>query len=292
MVHTLGSDAFAGAIRAPSFTGLSPLFRAKIRVDDRSIRCYVKPMPDEILCPSKGVSVGNREIINEALGYVLARACGFQVPETAGVILLELDQLPSQAVDQLKSFSSGPLQSNYLCWFSQDMAHPNLVQRHLTGIQVQFLAQRRLKRLVKHLVDSDDSPKLVAFDDWLLNSDRHPGNLLAPGGNSIMLIDHGRILNFPNWSPGGVGSTGRPFANRLLNFIEQHEPNWSAKLPKSSAIILAYNAFALSFREKGEAEARSVLNEFFDEIDIEAIIDLLRSRHDPKAYAKANGMIL
>lgn len=292
MIHTLGSDAFAGAIRAPSFTGLSPLFRAKIRVEGASVRCYVKPMPDTILCPSKGVAVGNQEVINEALGYVLAKACNFEVPDIAGIILLDLEQLPGQAVEQLKGFSNGPLQKNYLCWFSRDMHHPNLIQKHLSGVQVQFLAQRRIKRLVKHVAEAEQSPRLVAFDDWLLNSDRHPGNLLAPGGNSIMLIDHGRILNFPNWTPGSVGSTGRPFENRFLNFIEQHEPNWSARLPKSSAILMAYNAFAVSFRDKGEAAARGVLKEFFDEIDIDAIIHLLRSRHDPKGYAKANGMIL
>lgn len=55
---------------------------------------------------------------------------------------------------------------------------------------------------------------------------------------------------------------------------------------------MAYNAFAVSFREHGESAARTVLAEFFDSFDIDAIIQLLHKRHDPGAYAFASGMIL
>ncbi|MEZ1682005.1 hypothetical protein QVM57_11225 [Pseudomonas aeruginosa] len=55
---------------------------------------------------------------------------------------------------------------------------------------------------------------------------------------------------------------------------------------------MAYNAFAVGFRNHGEGAARAVLAEFFDNIDIDAIIQLLQSRHDPVAYAKESGMVL
>ncbi len=293
MIHTLSSEAFAGALRPPKVTGISPLFRAKIRVDSESVRCYIKPMPDLVDCPTRLHPVDNQEVISEALGYVLAKACGFDVPDVAGIILLEQDQIPTAALDGLRRLGRGRLQANYLCWFSKDMAYPNLVQKHLQGVQLDFLMQRRLKRLVKHLIEAPDTAKVIAFDDWLFNSDRHPGNLLA-ANDSLMLIDHGRLLVYPNWRPGQLGSLGfgHKAGNRLRNFIDTHEPNWSEKLPKKSEMLMAYNAFAVSFREHGEAAARAVLSEFFDTLDIDAIIQLLRSRHDPVAYAKASGMVL
>lgn len=293
MIHTLSSNAFVGALRAPKVSGVSPLFRAKIRVNGQSVRCYVKPMPDQIDCPATRRPVQNQEIVNEALGYVLAMTCNCRVPDVAGIILLERAQIPPPVVEHLKHFGCGPLQADYLCWFSQDMTHPNLVQKHMGGINLDFLLQRRLKRLVKHLVEAPDTPKVIAFDDWLFNTDRHPGNLLASTPD-LTLIDHGRILIYPNWLPGHLGAAapGASIGNRLRNFIDAHEPNWSAKLPKKSAMLLAYNGFEKSFQERGEAAARAVLCQFFDSLDIDAIIKLLQSRHDPAAYAKASGMFI
>lgn len=293
MIHTLSSDAFAGALRPPKVTGISPLFRAKIRAEGESVRCYVKPLPDMVYCPARLRPVHNQEVISEALGYVLAKACGFEVPSVAGIILLEKDQIPESALAGLRELGHGCLQPNYFCWFTKDMAYPNLVQKHMQGVQLEFLKQRRLRRLIQHLADASDTPKVIAFDDWLFNSDRHPGNLLA-GDDSLMLIDHGRIFVYPNWQPGSLGMLGQGNqpVNRLRSLIDSYEPNWSAKLPKKSEMLMAYNAFAVSFRERGEPAARAVLAEFFDSLDIDAIIQLLQSRYDPGAYAKASGMIL
>lgn len=207
MIHTLSSSAFAGALRPPKVTGVSPLFRAKIRVEGASVRCYVKPLPDLIDCPVKLQPVANQEVVSEALGYVLAKACSLRVPDIAGIILLEREQIPESALAGLRDLGRGRLQPNYFCWFTKDMAYPNLVQKHLQGVQLDFLRERRLRRLVKHLAEAADSPKVIAFDDWLFNSDRHPGNLLADTGG-LMVIDHGRILIYPNWQPGSLGALG------------------------------------------------------------------------------------
>lgn len=293
MIHTLTGDAFAGALRPPKVTGVSPLFRGKIRIDGVSIRAYVKPLPDQIQCPVKHKLVDNREVISEALGYVLAKACGFQVPSSAGVILLSQNQIPSAAQAALRELAGGQLQDDYLCWFSMDMNYPNLVQKHLDGVEVEFLRQRRIFRLIKQLAEAEETPRIIAFDDWLLNSDRHPGNLLANGG-SLMLIDHGRIFVYPNWAPGSLGSLGAGYVpdNRLRTLLDSHEPNWSAKLPKTSEMIMAYNAFAINFRERGEAMARTVLADFFEIHEIDAVIQQIHSRYNSAAYAKAHGMVL
>lgn len=293
MIHTLSSDAFAGALRAPKVSGVSPLFRAKIRVAGESVRSYVKPLPDQIDCPATRRRVDNREVISEALGYVLAAACGCRVPSVAGIILLEADQLPDPVRDQLRELGNGTLQESYFCWFSQDMNHPNLAQKHMSGVKLDFFRQRRYKRLIKHITEAPDTPKIIAFDDWLYNSDRHPGNLLASTPD-LTLIDHGRILVYPNWQPGQLGSGGYGYKaeNRLRNFIDSHEPKWTDMLPRKSAMVMAYNAFSISFRDQGEAAARAVLEEFFDAVDADAIIHLLQTRHDPAAYAKAFGMVI
>ncbi|KRW62358.1 hypothetical protein [Pseudomonas sp. TTU2014-080ASC] len=293
MIHILSGDAFSGVLSAPKVSGISPLFRAKIRVDGESVRCYVKPLPDQIDCPRTLRRVDNREIINESLGYVLAQACGFKVATVAGIILLTPAQIPQPTLEALRDLGQGQLQENYLCWFSQDMNHPNLVQKHMSGIRLDFLQQRRLKRLVHQLINAPDIPKVIAFDDWLFNSDRHPGNLLA-SSPELTLIDHGRILIYPNWQPGYLGSTGSSYtpANRLRNFIDAHEPKWTDSLPRKSEMLMAYNSFAVSFRERGEAAARAVLVEFFDTLDTDAIILLLQSRHTPSAYAKSIGMVI
>lgn len=292
IIQTLGSDAFGGHLRPPTSVGLSPLFRAKISVAGEKLRCYVKPLTDKIDCPTKGTQVTNQELINEALGYALARTCGLSVPDVAGVILLEAEQIPAQQIDQLQKLARGAKQDSYFCWFSKDMNYPNLKQHHLEGVNLKLLEQRRVRRLLKHLIDCEDTPAVIAFDDWLLNSDRHVGNLLASPGDGLMLIDHGRILHYPNWVPGGVGSMPWPSENRLRNLIDHHMPKWSSKLPTKSAMVMAYNAFAVSFRTQGEAAARTVLDNFFGDIDTDAIIQLLQLRHDPAGYAKAAGMVV
>lgn len=293
MIETLRSDAFRGVLRPPRQVGISPIFRAKIQVGEQSLRCYVKPLTDQIACPATGAVVANQEIINEALGYVLAKGCGLKVPAVAGIILLQRDQIPQALRSALDLTACGARQEDYLCWFSQDMVHPNLKQVHLKGGQLGSLHDRRLKRLSNELARNQDSPRVIAFDGWLLNSDRNPGNLLASGPNELTVIDHGRILNFPNWKPGAIGATPMPCVNKLEALIELHNPEWSDLLPNSSAKIFAYNCFAVTFRQEGEAAARQVLAEFLDEqLDIDAIIQLLQDLLDPISYAKAAGHVI
>lgn len=293
MIETLRSDAFGGVLRAPVSVGISPIFRAKIRVGEESRRCYVKPLTDQIRCPTSGRSVANQEIVNEALGYVLAKACSLKVPSSAGVILLQREQIPRQLWHELDKAGCGQAQADYLCWFSEDMEYPSLKQRHLSEAKLESLHDRRLKRLSHQLAKNADSPCIIAFDGWLRNSDRNAGNLLESGPNELTLIDQGRILNFPNWTPGQLGTFGHPCVNRLQWLIDLHNPHWSDMLPNSSARIMAYNGFAVTFRQDGEVAARQVLAEFFDEqVDIDAIILLLHDLLDPTSYAKTAGHVL
>jgi len=292
MIEVLKGDAFGGALRPPKSRGISPIFRANIRANGERYRCYVKPQPDQIVCPMTGRVVANQELVSEALGYTLAKAAEFSVPDFAGIIMLDREQIPTELWPTLDGMANGHAQENYFCWFSQDMEYPSLKQKHLDGLQIEALQVRRLKRLAIKLSKNPESSKVIAFDAWTQNSDRNAGNLLDAGRDGLMLIDHGRILRFPNWVPGGLGSSPEPFANKILSFINHFTPGWSEMLPNKSAMVMAYNGFAISFRQEGENAARQVLSEFFEQVDIDAIIQLLHDLLDPPAYAKAAGLIL
>lgn len=293
MIQLLSGDAFSGVLSAPTVVGVSPIFRAKIKVpkEEEPIRCYVKPQPDYISCHITQGQTENREIINEALGYTLAQSCGLSVPDSAGVILLDKEQLPKSVLSHLECMHSSP-QENYFCWFSKDMNHPNLVQK-FNGTGSPYMQALQLNRLIDYLAKSSDTPRVVAFDEWLKNTDRHPGNLLSGAGGSHILIDHGRILLYPNWSPGMLGNPppGIPSTNRLKEVLDEHIDNWSRKLPNSNAMLLAYKSFLVSFREKGEAAARKSLSSMLESEEVDSIIGLLHTMHTPASYAKASGIL-
>ncbi len=291
MIHYLKRDAFSGHLRAPVSKGISPILRAKIRINGESERCYLKPLTDFIVCPTTGKLVVNQEIVSEALGYVLASTCGLSTPSIAGIIALGKDQLPQDLLSELEKIG-GSIQSSYLCWFSKDMEHPNLKQRHLSGINLPSLEERRLRRLAQLLAKHADAAKIVAFDDWLLNSDRNMGNILQASLGALMLIDHGRILAYPNWTPGFVGSMPWRAQNVLESFINRFTPRWSELLPISSGKLMALNSYASSYRSVGAVASKSVLSNFFEPTDVEAIIALIDGRLDPAPYAKAAGLML
>lgn len=291
MVHLLSSNAFSGQLSPPKSVGVSPIFRAKIRAGDESHRCYVKPITDQIRCPVTQRIIANQELIAEALGYALAKAAGLKVPDVAGIILLDREQIPRALWPALTATACGSEQRNYFCWFSRDMDLPSLKQRYLGGIQLPALDERRLKRLTATLANNPDSPKVIAFDAWLQNSDRNVGNLLDSSPDSLMLIDHGRILRFPNWSPGSLGTPPERVENKLQWLIDKFTSGWSSLLPNKSAMVMAYNGFAISFRQEGEQAARKVLSEFFEQVDTDAIIQLLHEMLDTESYTKETGLI-
>ncbi|WP_349572694.1 hypothetical protein [Azotobacter salinestris] len=291
MIRLLGSDAFAGQLGPPRNRGASPIFRAKIRVDGASLHCYVKPLPDRIRCPVSGREVANQEIVSEALGYVLARSVGLKVPDVAGIILLEPRQIPKELHPALREAGGGRAQSDYFCWFSKDMKYPSLRQLHLDDVRHPWLQKLRGRRLARQLADNPESSSIIVLDQWLLNSDRNIGNLLESPCKSLFLIDHGRLFHYPNWEPGRVGMAPWPWENRLQKLIDDFIPDWSEARPNKSARALAYNIFAVSFRETGAEAARIVLSEFFEHTEIEVILRLLAERLDQEQYTEAADFI-
>jgi hypothetical protein len=59
---------------------------------------------------------------------------------------------------------------------------------------------------------------LYAFDSWVANVDRHPGNLLLSGADAVWLIDHGYSFTGPNWSPSDLVAE-YTFRNKLAEWL-------------------------------------------------------------------------
>ena len=283
MIQVLNSSFFGGQISAPKNVGVNPLFRAKISVNGESVRCYVKPAPDSYK-NKDGTFFLNREITSEALGYVLGKACGMSMADNAGVIVLERDMIPADILGQLDEITHGDKQESFLAWFSQDMTYPNLVERLIGDPKNDFQA-KRIRRVAEKLAKHPDSPALVSFDEWLLNSDRHLGNLLAAAKGKMMLIDQGRIFRQPSWQPASLGPVGARCKNTFELMLKTYTPRWSEQLPIKSARSLAYNTISVAFRGDGASAARNVLKEMMmEDSDVDTVIDYLAGRLDPVQY--------
>lgn len=294
MIHLLTHEAWRGQLPAPSHTGISPLFKGRLHAAGESRRCFIKPLPDSI--KTRYGEADNMEVVSEALGYALAKACGLPVPDTVGVVVLPRDVIPEPVLRKADAITPGQPQQEFVSWFSEDMRHPNLVQHHhlhLHGANDDDFQQRLVHRISRHLAEHEQSPALASFDEWTLNTDRHPGNLLQGPAGQLILIDHGRLFLNPTWQPQHLSGFPSTAENRLVNCIEITSPEWSKRLPTQNKRHLAYNGFNVSFRETGEEAARQVLDQLLlEEPDIEEVITFLAARLRPDHYSKAIGTLL
>lgn len=287
----LESDSFSGSLPSPQETGVSPIFKGKIKVLEDSLRCYIKPFNTQIKCPVTKLFVSNKEHINEALGHTIAKTSGLPVADTAGIIILRAEQIPENVKNHLFR-ESGNRQPAYVCWFSQDMLHPSIKSKHLSNITLPKLKEKRQKRIFSELKNNSQCAKLIAFDEWLANSDRNLGNILEGKKGSLILIDHGRILNYPNWQAGHLGLTNNPPKNVIKDGIEYYNPGWTSLLPTKSKQILAFNGFSVSFSSSGEQHARDVLSKFLDHREVNLIVDLLIQRLNSSSGNASAGVVV
>jgi hypothetical protein len=292
MIQTLSSDAFAGQLSAPTAVGVGPIFRGKIDLgEEKSARCYIKPLPDHVEL-SNGRILENRELLNEALGYVIAKAAGYTVAEKAGIIMLNLEQIPEATRNLLiqKTPKSKP-QKDYLSWFSEDMQQPNLLKRVDKTAPPQ-LRNRQLAHLARKLVEHPETAAIVSFDEWIENCDRNLGNLLERPDGRLSLIDHGWMFRVPIWSPHSLKSSPYKLCNTIKELVNNHTSQWSERSPVKSARLMAYNNLAQTWRTKGSAAAQAVLDDFLDSFEKDSVMSFLSDRLDPPNYRQVVGLLL
>ncbi|MFI0472943.1 hypothetical protein ACGLWX_09535 [Halomonas sp. HMF6819] len=291
MIHLLNETALLGHLPSPTRTGINPIFKARLHAEGESRRCFIKLLPDQVV--EQGATVENREAINETVGYVLARACGFKVSSVAGIIHLERQQIPSDVLAHADSETAGPPQPSFIAWFSEDLCYPDLVVHHTTGTTSQDFEDKLKARIAKDLLKREELPKLVSFDEWTLNTDRNPGNVLNTSTSAVALIDHGRVFMSRGWQSQALRFLKtRQARNLMANWAELGEPGWNEKLPNMSKRALAYTGFHSSFSDSGQIAVREALSDLSlpgDEID--CVLDFLEQRLDPDHYEKAIGLI-
>lgn len=144
------------------------------------------------------------QLANELLASVLGKALGLPLPDCyLGVVppgVLPVNKAP---------LADG---NGHVVFVSADVGTPNLAQQATT--HGNFIAHLLVEELKKWF----GLGGLYAFDTWIANTDRHPGNLLIDGPNNIWLIDHGHAFTGPGWQPNDL-DPALPYQNRLANWL-------------------------------------------------------------------------
>jgi hypothetical protein len=291
MVEFLDSDAFLGPLGDAAMHGENAIFRGRIEVGSRNVRCYIKPFAATIRSPS-GVSLTNNSVIGEALGYTLAKASGLAVADTAGVIILRSYQIPENVLRKLLSQPSGSAPpAEYVAWFSEDMKHPALLAECPSDAP-ELMQIRNRSRVAADLADNKAIPAVVSFDEWTENNDRHLGNLLGGPSGGLILIDHGRLFRTPSWTPASLNLDPLVARNALQELIDGIVPSWSTRTPIRSARKLAYKAFSVAWKADGRRKAESVLTEFLPPSEVTQVLEFLAARLEPSHYMPKVGLML
>lgn len=214
------------------------------------------------------------------------------MPENAGVIELGAGLLPPSVLRSLlKQAPWSRSQESYYAWFTEDLTYPSLLKKEILGAHP-ALQELQAKHLFKRLSRHPDTPSIVTFDEWTENSDRNPGNLVEIKGGKLALIDHGRLFRYPTWSPSTLASGGGlPYTNRLSDYVDSVDRQWSGKTRTRSARLLTYNNLAALWRDGGQAAASELLDIFLDQEQRDTVISFLSAALEPAQYSAKVGLL-
>lgn len=135
-----------------------------------------------------------RSLINEMIGYLLGKALNLPMPPKAGFLLVENKFLAPSLVSQLSEVDR--YRGFTFAWVTEDVKGQNL------RIEIEnnpAIMNVMLDYFSSCMKDWDLLSKLVAFDDWILNTDRNMGNSIHLPDKTFSLIDHGECMHGGNW---------------------------------------------------------------------------------------------
>ena len=217
-----------------------------------------------------------KQLANELFASVLAHAITLPAP----IAYLALVRGSDLVVNKAPHLSDG----NRLVFASVDVKVPNLTFR------INAVSASERQHLFQEIVEWTGLGQLFAFDSWIANIDRHPGNLLFGGKNEIWLIDHGHAFTGPTWQPSDLNSNGE-YRNRLSEWITTYL-NDSQKNTKSSEVTLCANT--ISSVDVSTSSRNSRLNDVLDSSEIAAVETFLNNRVNNVTYFanKALGVLI
>ena len=150
--------------------GVNETYRGLIEVGSARLLAYVKLLPD-------------RQLVNELLASVLGRIVGLPIPRGFLVEVRRTDY-PNSPVMTAHGLTVAPA-------FAVEALPCQSALRHL-DLQSP-MAWEQLLRAWPHWYSA------AAFDDWIANADRHPGNLLVGAPGEAWLIDHWHAFTGDKW---------------------------------------------------------------------------------------------
>jgi hypothetical protein len=150
------------------------------------------------------------QLCNELLAHGLARQFGLPVPDCY------LGLANSGVLDTTKA----PMTSDgsRLVFVSIDTKVPNITYR------IRHADHASKASLFDEIGKWSELGSLYAFDAWIANVDRHPGNLLFGGNDEFWLIDHGHSFTGPNWQINQLDPTSE-YHNRLAEWLTMNLSN-------------------------------------------------------------------
>lgn len=128
------------------------------------------------------VNKPSRGLLNEAVGYLLAKSCGLPVPERAFVVDVSGERL-LEAHSKLDGIVNKA--NSYPCWATS--AVPGAIMKPHHNLFIETLSRWDLLS------------NMLAFDDWVANSDRTTANIVCTGKHELTLIDHGHLGGSLYW---------------------------------------------------------------------------------------------
>ena len=170
----------------------------------------------------------HKQLANELLASVLAHAADLPAPDAYLALVRGADLVVSKA----PRLADG----NRLVFASVDVKVPNITFR-ATGASAD-----EQRQLLQDILEWADLGHLYAFDSWIANIDRHPGNLLFGGKNEIWLIDHGHCFSGPAWQPNDLNANGE-YRNKLSEWLTG-SLNLEQKRKRSSEVIKFTNVIS------------------------------------------------
>ena len=157
----------------------------------------------KLIIPTEGQP--DRQLLNEGVGWLLAKLCELPVPPHAGYMLLPSELIIQAHPEVTCAIPEVPV------WISSTEPNSGL---SLTGTDL-------VTAVVDELSRWDHLPGTLAFDEWVANTDRNVTNLIRRGPGDFVLIDHDYCFTGPHWDAPAI-HRGRQadYYNKLFDAVE------------------------------------------------------------------------
>ena len=176
------------------------------------------------------------QLCNEVVAYCLARAVNLPVPDC----YLGLADAGTLNLTYAPPIENGD--EDRLVFVSLDAKTPNLTFQ--VGGPNGLVLWDEIK-------EWRDLGGLYAYDSWVANTDRHPGNILFGGKgrkSELWLIDHGHCFTGSDWKIGQLDPDGE-YINRLTEWLtidlnEGQKEKHAQTVQKFGDSIMGFDAVA------------------------------------------------